>query len=83
MNKIKNIRQAFSLMRKKFPDEYIAVKTELHGSGKAVVQKRVYSASPGGGHGHGVSGNAETWDDAFAELDEDVKLAEAVESSND
>jgi len=72
MKKVKNIRQAFSIMKKRFPDGYVAARMELRAYPglKDGTDRRVYTESPKEeGKDYGIAGSGETWDEAFAELD--------------
>jgi len=78
MNKIKNLRQAFSVMRKRFPEGHVSVRSGLIGYDNRDLgiecEKTVYTDNH-----DGIWASGKTWDEAFDNLDHRISL----ESSNE
>ena len=71
MNKVKNIRQAFSIMKKRFPTGYVFAGTKLirYTSGELRTEMSVYTDSHGG-----VWSMGKTWDEAIYNLERHITL---------
>lgn len=72
MNKIKNIRQAFNIMKKRFPEGFVTVEMKRYSLGDIKTAYTLYTG------GEGVFGTGPSWDEAFVNLHENI-----VGASND
>ena len=69
MKKVKSIRQAFSVMKKRFPEGFVSVEMKRYSTGSVVTEYELYTGDSG------VFGRGINWDEAFKNLDRILELS--------
>jgi len=69
MNKIKNIRQAFSIMTKRFPKGFVTVEMKRYSPGDIMTVYTLYTGD------RGKFGEGSSWDEAFANLEGNLEAS--------
>ena len=72
---IKNMQQAVTEMKRRFPTSYCSIENKVicYSNRETEKERRVYTDRYRLPEGYGVSGKAETWDRAFELLDCEIK----------